>query len=272
MSAMRAVGAYKQTEGGDPTESAAGKISSLKPSVVQHALRCGVDVLVSDLDVAFFANPLDFLPDDDADVAAMSDGVDEDGIYGSVGKAADQSSTCCEHYPERFDVYERHSKVLNSGLFHVRRSPATIAAFGRIAEHLAATPGLWDQAAFNDVALPRGSRYGLGLRVRILQPHLFCNSFFYDTRVRGKLPFRPVAVHANYVISARAKQELLVTAIRELATLPLPPSQATLDEMDHTWDGWWAVPSVSVDGGMRKDPPLAAADDSPRALQPARSQ
>eukprot|EP00966_Prymnesium_polylepis_P051653 1195731-Prymnesium_polylepis.1 len=49
--AMRAVGVYEHTDGGNPNERAAGKISSLKPSVVRHALRCGVDVLVSDLDV-----------------------------------------------------------------------------------------------------------------------------------------------------------------------------------------------------------------------------
>ena len=69
--------------------------------------------------------------------------------------------------------------------------PAVLAAFGSIVRHLTEVEGLWDQAAFNYVAMPRGSRFGLGLRTRVLSPYLFCNSFFYDQRVRGKVPFCP---------------------------------------------------------------------------------
>ena len=120
------------------------------------------------------------------------------------------------------------------------------------------------------LSLPRGSRYGLGLRVRVLQPHLWCNSFFYDARVRGRLPFRPVAVHANYVLSASAKQALLARAIEELAPLR-PPPKVALEEMDRRWDGWWAPPGWNAaEVGTPKDPPpRAAAGGGPRALQPA---
>eukprot|EP00966_Prymnesium_polylepis_P274937 6352833-Prymnesium_polylepis.1 len=39
-----------------------------KPYIIAHALRCGVDVMFSDLDVGFLTNPLAYWPSDGIDV------------------------------------------------------------------------------------------------------------------------------------------------------------------------------------------------------------
>ena len=103
----------------------------------------------------------------------MTDGVDHDGIFDTASVAKEHTGNVSgkvTKYP--LPVWRRQGKSLNYGLFTVRHSAATSDAFVSIARRLDEET-LWDQVAFNDAMLPRGSRHGRGLSTRVLSPFLF---------------------------------------------------------------------------------------------------
>jgi len=196
-------------------------VSAAKFLFVRSVLQCGPDVLLLDLDLSIMGNPFKYIPLD-ADVVGMSDGVDWDDIYGAIAQTPDakQHSKSFGKYP--FPVWESRRSLINSGTFFMKSNERTIAAMLSVDQHCKSA-NIWDQAAFNHIFLPKGSQYGHGLSLRIANPFIFSNSFFFDTRLKNnpKLTFKPVLVHANYR-DGNSKRGYLENITRHLAVRKNP--------------------------------------------------
>lgn len=182
------------------------RLSWRKCDVVREALSAGIDALLTDADVAWVADVRSDLPD--VDVAAASDA-----------------------RPDEIAAHGRNS-VLNSGLYRVRASGRTRAAFGHISRYARATRRSEQKAfnhvlcgAFRDIIVGPGRRVGRDrceyvrrrhrrphggpVSVAVLDPVQYPNgsdALLWNTTMHNLVAVRRVrAVHANYVIGAVAK-------------------------------------------------------------------
>ena len=229
-------------------------LSPQKFGILSETLRCGIRVLITDVDVAFFGDPWAYAgpmldeheAEDPVDVMPMSDGVDRDGIFGIAKNSKQQTSSCCGRFP--MTIQETRLHLFNSGFFFVRPSRRTERAF-QFAFEASLTEPVWDQAVFNWLFLPLGSGRGFGLRARVLQAHLFANSHFYDNHFfdhqmhqrdyKKGVPFIPVVLHANFIAKTGSlKEAYLVKVWNQSRHLPLPPKH-NLSFLDAHWDDFW---------------------------------
>ena len=93
-------------------------ISSQKFHLLREFLTLGYSVFLSDVDVAWLANPWPALARD-ADVEGLSDGFDERTAYGYID-GIDDPGMGWARYAQTVRIF-----VLNSGLFYIRPSPRT---------------------------------------------------------------------------------------------------------------------------------------------------
>jgi hypothetical protein len=114
-------------------------VSAKKFSFVAELLAAGVNAMLMDTDIAILDNPLCYVPPD-VDLACMSDGWSPETVMGWHVQVPD---------PPLPDPWEFRVVFLNSGMFYVKSSVATVAMFRGIAARLA-VENVWDQAAFND--------------------------------------------------------------------------------------------------------------------------
>mmetsp|Transcript_12473 Transcript_12473/g.25321 ORF Transcript_12473/g.25321 Transcript_12473/m.25321 type:complete len:387 (+) Transcript_12473:71-1231(+) len=188
--------------------------SAKKFPVLRDLLMCGVNLLLSDFDVLFWDNPFTHIVGD-ADVEGMTDGWDYNTIFGW--------EIPLDH-PTWFPPWEWRVEFLNSGFFYVRASGRTVRAMNNTWSMLTKS-AIWDQAAYNcQVRAPlgtpaRGRLHGEGLRIRVMDVGMFCNSRKFHMIVDPKIaesmylpaddatpttfkwptPWnRPVAMHVNY--------------------------------------------------------------------------
>lgn len=181
--------------------------SAKKFPIIKDLLKCGVDVLLSDVDVVYLDNPMKHIIGD-ADIEAMSDGWDDPSIYGFEYAYNAQESA---GWPP---PWEYRAVFLNSGFFFVRRGEKTSEAMDHVWLMLQ-QENIWDQAAFNlQVRAPLGTNgrlKGHGLTIRIMDPHIMANSRIFAQvthwqhlqPLQGPVPWpsdiaKPVVVHANY--------------------------------------------------------------------------
>ncbi|CAA7404798.1 unnamed protein product [Spirodela intermedia] len=139
------------------------KVSKVKSRLVLQILRMGYNVLLSDVDVYWFQNPLPFLQKFDPPVLlAQSDEYNETGPI---------------NLPRR----------LNSGFYYARADPPTIAAFAKVVKH-ASTSNMSEQPSFYDILCGVGGTHRTSdehcvepetnLRVIFLDRNLFPNGAF----------------------------------------------------------------------------------------------
>ena len=238
------VGSFATALNGSDDRYHRWKMSMQKALIISSVLECGVNALMTDIDVYFMASPFDYMPESgvEFDVAVMTDAVQEHTAGGISRPARAATQTAFEDQrdtdtgdeeaerrnftfgldPKKytFIVWENMRLLYNSGFFYVRASEHTVRAFRSWDEHCRSVK-VWDQAAFNDLFAPLGTQWGFGLRAYLLNPYVAANSMFYRTRVRRQ-SYRPMVVHANYE-KPHQKRPFLRHACRLEAQRPPPP-------------------------------------------------
>ncbi|XP_047966034.1 beta-arabinofuranosyltransferase RAY1 isoform X2 [Salvia hispanica] len=139
------------------------KVTKVKSRMVLQILELGYNVLLSDVDVYWFKNPLDYL-------TSFGPGV-------LVAQSDEFNVTGAMNLPRR----------LNSGFYYAHSDRITIAALGKVVQH-AAYSNLSEQPSFYDTLCGEGGSYRLGddqcldpetnLRVHFLDRDLFPNGAY----------------------------------------------------------------------------------------------
>ncbi|XP_051133325.1 arabinosyltransferase RRA2-like [Andrographis paniculata] len=172
-------------------------VSGLKFRVLREFLLMGYGVVLSDVDIVFLQNPLNYLHRD-SDIEVMTDGYDNKTAYGHDDAFYDD--------PEVGWGRDAHTIRLwahNSGFFYIRPTLPAIELLDRVAARLARENNAWDQAVFNqELFIPSYPGYG-GLHAsrRVMDYLLFMNSKVLFKIVRKNIELRkikPVIVHINY--------------------------------------------------------------------------
>uniref|UniRef100_A0A1J3GZ35 UDP-galactose:fucoside alpha-3-galactosyltransferase n=1 Tax=Noccaea caerulescens TaxID=107243 RepID=A0A1J3GZ35_NOCCA len=171
------------------------RVTKVKSRTVLKILKLGYNVLLSDVDVYWFKNPLPLLHSFGPSVlAAQSD---------------EYNTTVPINRPRR----------LNSGFYFARSDEPTIAAMEKVVKH-AATSGLSEQPSFYDTLCGEGGIHRLGddrcvepetnLTVRFLDRDLFPNGAYGDLwlkeDVRAECEKKHCYVLHNNWISGRLKK------------------------------------------------------------------
>ncbi|XP_010471061.1 PREDICTED: beta-arabinofuranosyltransferase RAY1 isoform X1 [Camelina sativa] len=171
------------------------RVTKVKSRTVLKILKLGYNVLLSDVDVYWFRNPLPLLQSFGPSVlAAQSD---------------EYNRTVPINRPRR----------LNSGFYFARSDAPTIAAMEKVVKH-AATSGLSEQPSFYDTLCGEGGAYRLGddrclepetnLTVQFLDRELFPNGAYRDLwlkeDVRAECEKKHCFVLHNNWISGRLKK------------------------------------------------------------------
>ncbi|ANM59745.1 Nucleotide-diphospho-sugar transferase family protein [Arabidopsis thaliana] len=171
------------------------RVTKVKSRTVLKILKLGYNVLLSDVDVYWFRNPLPLLQSFGPSVlAAQSD---------------EYNTTAPINRPRR----------LNSGFYFARSDSPTIAAMEKVVKH-AATSGLSEQPSFYDTLCGEGGAYRLGddrcvepetnLTVQFLDRELFPNGAYGDLwlkeDVRAECEKKHCFVLHNNWISGRLKK------------------------------------------------------------------
>ncbi|CAH2066602.1 unnamed protein product [Thlaspi arvense] len=171
------------------------RVTKVKSRTVLKILKLGYNVLLSDVDVYWFKNPLPLLQSFGPSVlAAQSD---------------EYNATVPLNRPRR----------LNSGFYFARSDEQTIAAMEKVVKH-AATSGLSEQPSFYDTLCGEGGVHRLGddrcvepetnLTVRFLDRDLFPNGAYGDLwlkeDVRAECEKKHCYVLHNNWISGRLKK------------------------------------------------------------------
>ncbi|XP_010427846.1 PREDICTED: beta-arabinofuranosyltransferase RAY1-like isoform X2 [Camelina sativa] len=171
------------------------RVTKVKSRTVLKILKLGYNVLLSDVDVYWFRNPLPLLQSFGPSVlAAQSD---------------EYNTTVPINRPRR----------LNSGFYFARSDAPTIAAMEKVVKH-AATSGLSEQPSFYDTLCGVGGVYRLGddrclepetnLTVQFLDRELFPNGAYGDLwlkeDVRAECEKKHCFVLHNNWISGRLKK------------------------------------------------------------------
>ncbi|EIE27038.1 hypothetical protein COCSUDRAFT_11236, partial [Coccomyxa subellipsoidea C-169] len=170
-------------------------VSGLKFRVLRPMLDLGYAVLLSDVDIITLQNPFQFLHRD-SDVEGMSDGWDNATAYG-YNDVRDDAAMGWARYAHSMRVF-----VMNSGLFYMRPTRASVDLLDRIVHRLNTEDG-WDQAIFNEVIFfpSRPGYTDPGVTRRIMDFMLFMNSKVLFRQVRHDSRYeslRPVMIHVNY--------------------------------------------------------------------------
>ncbi|KAG8463428.1 hypothetical protein KFE25_004939 [Diacronema lutheri] len=262
--------------------------SAQKLPVAAFALRCGLDVLISDTDVAFLGDPFAYIPDEpDVDVAAMTDGLDGRAIFGHAQPVVGRAGAIALGPPPRergkaprvrYEPWFHQRVLFNAGFYFARASAGGGGAHGdarnRTARHFErafsevfAADDVWDQDAFNHLFTPRGAAGPSGLRARVLNPYVFATDLFFSVWMERRVAFCPVVLHANYVQRVTAgvgKAHFKAQKLREVqaacATRPLPP-HVPLDQLDAHWNAFWCAEGerwADREAGVEHCPPTAA--------------
>ncbi|ESQ28144.1 hypothetical protein EUTSA_v10018343mg [Eutrema salsugineum] len=171
------------------------RVTKVKSRTVLKILKLGYNVLLSDVDVYWFRNPLPLLSSFGPSVlAAQSD---------------EYNTTAPINRPRR----------LNSGFYFARSDEVTIAAMEKVVKH-ASTSGLSEQPSFYDTLCGEGGIHRLGddkcvepetnLTVRFLDRDLFPNGAYGDLwlkeDVRAECEKKHCYVLHNNWISGRLKK------------------------------------------------------------------
>ena len=267
-------------------------MSMQKALIVARVLECGVNALMSDLDVMLLANPFRHMPPRHIpyDVAVMTDGMQEHIAAGWPHRSRDADQIAFrdpivergQHYGNMaelhnftfglraqrytFDVWENSRTLFNSGFFYAVASPHTEQAFRSWHAHVTSSEAVWDQAAFNEMFNPMGSQWGFALRAYILNPHIAATSMFYDVRSKSRAAFRPMAVHANYVLPCLKGHYLrVVCELEQSSGRPQPPASlsaapsSSSTQADWSWEGHDAPPPSNDPVGDCPAPQLPRA-------------
>ncbi|CAL5218343.1 g3 [Coccomyxa viridis] len=170
-------------------------VSGLKFRILRPILDMGFAVLLSDVDIVTLQNPFQHLHRD-CDVEGMSDGWDNATAYG-YNDVKEDASMGWARYAHSMRVF-----VINSGLFYIRPTLASIDLMDRIIHRLDTENG-WDQAIFNEVIFfpSRPGYFDPAVTRRIMDYTLFMNSKVLFKQVRHNAQWvghRPVTVHVNY--------------------------------------------------------------------------
>ncbi|KAK9817003.1 hypothetical protein WJX72_008113 [[Myrmecia] bisecta] len=182
-------------------------VSGLKFRVLRSFLNLGYSVLLSDVDIVTLQDPFAHLHRD-SDIEGMSDGWDNATAYG-YNDVFDDASMGWARYAHSMRVF-----VINSGLFYIRPTQASMDLLDRIVHRLDVEAG-WDQAIFNEVIFfPSRPGYNdVAVTRRIMDFMLFMNSKVLFTKVRKDRKFnahRPVMIHVNYHPDKHARMKAIV--------------------------------------------------------------
>ncbi|XP_050374775.1 uncharacterized protein LOC126792389 [Argentina anserina] len=159
------------------------KVTKVKSRMVLKILKMGYSVLLSDVDVYWFGNPLPLLWSfGPAVLAAQSDEFNKTGPI---------------NLPRR----------LNSGFYFARSDTSTIAAMQKVVAH-AATSGLSEQPSFYDTLCGEGGSNRVGNN-RCLEPEMNLTVHFLDRDIFPNGAYRGLWDRKN-VRKACAKQGCLV--------------------------------------------------------------
>ncbi|KAL4437001.1 hypothetical protein ABPG75_004140 [Micractinium tetrahymenae] len=170
-------------------------VSALKFRILAHFMKLGYSVFLSDVDIIFLQNPFDHLHRD-SDVEGMSDGWDHGTAYG-YDDVQDDASMGWARYAHSMRIF-----VLNSGLFYLRSTQATIDLLNKLIRRIETESG-WDQALFNEcIFFPSSpSNKDPSVTRRVLDYMLFMNSkvlFKHLRHDQGRFEsHKPVSVHVN---------------------------------------------------------------------------
>ncbi|EPS69405.1 hypothetical protein M569_05360, partial [Genlisea aurea] len=172
------------------------KVTKVKSRMVLRILKLGYNVVMSDVDVYWFKNPLPYL-------ASFPPGV-------MAAQSDEYNSTGPINMPRR----------LNSGFYHAHSDGATVGALEKVVMHAAGARYGSEQASFYDALCGEGGSYAVGwdgcaepetkLRVHFLDRELFPNGAFMelwernDTR-RACQEMGCYVIHNNWIRSRYLK-------------------------------------------------------------------
>ncbi|XP_010552676.1 PREDICTED: beta-arabinofuranosyltransferase RAY1 isoform X2 [Tarenaya hassleriana] len=171
------------------------RVTKVKSRIVAKILKLGYNVLLSDVDVYWFRNPLPLLQ--------------SFGPAVLVAQSDEYNRTAAINLPRR----------LNSGFYFARSDGPTIRAMEKVVKH-AATSGLSEQPSFYDTLCGEGGSYRVGedkcvepetkLTVKFLDRDQFPNGAYLELwqrrDVRGECERRRCFVLHNNWISGRLKK------------------------------------------------------------------
>ena len=193
------VRSFKTRTGADSSTTDNHATSALKFEILTELLTIGVSVLLSDVDVPIIQNPFGMLYRD-ADIENMSDGWDDDSVYGLVHPMEVPNDT--GHGPLRSLRYETR----NSGLMYVAATAEGLRTVKILAKRMA-SEAVWDQSAWNQETF-RAAYDGLpvvgGAYVRVMNYLCVLNTkvlFKYlpkDNVLGDPTQFVPAMAHMNY--------------------------------------------------------------------------
>ncbi|KAK3248186.1 hypothetical protein CYMTET_42340 [Cymbomonas tetramitiformis] len=175
------------------------KMGRDKIRLIRDFTRLGIDVLISDIDVAWIANPLPFFRrHPEADILVSTDQLRNE----SVGDGLE------------FHICQTASNI---GIMWFRSTPGAQAMTQEWVDVIEKDPRKWDQVAFNDLKALGGAcqgkrdpktglmpAYNNKVKMGILPIALFSNGHtFYVQRLQDRLPpgIEPFAVHATFQYS-----------------------------------------------------------------------
>ena len=158
-------------------------------------MRAGINVLLSDVDVAILADPFGYLYRD-ADWEGMTDGFDDPTAYG-YDHVHDDPAMGWSRYAHSMRVF-----VQNSGFFYLSATLPSAALMARMKRRMA-TEDVWDQQAVNEeIFRPSHDAYlSPMVSVRVMNFRCFCNSKVLFKVVRHDRAYKhhlPPVVHINY--------------------------------------------------------------------------
>mmetsp|Transcript_10601 Transcript_10601/g.38968 ORF Transcript_10601/g.38968 Transcript_10601/m.38968 type:complete len:490 (+) Transcript_10601:269-1738(+) len=183
------------------------KVSAQKFGIIKEFVSVGCSVLLTDTDVVYLQNPFPYLYRD-SDIESMSDGFDASSAHGFVEQLDDPTLPLA-----RFRARTTRLSALNSGLWYVKATEASLRLMKVMEYRMDTEPDLWDQAGYNmELFFPAHDEHlTAGCTVRVLDPLCFLNSKVMFRHIRPKekeyAQHLPIAMHANYHTDKAAKMK-----------------------------------------------------------------
>lgn len=163
----------------------------LKPVITYRLLKTGINVLFSDVDIAWLSNPLDYIKKIDSK---------KNGDY-------DIHVQC--DLPDEFSIRDIKDPCerCNSGFYYAKSSKKAAEFFRNALKKAWQVPNDCDQYYFNSAVKKMKGK----IRINVLDPLLFPNGSIYFKNHKKYLKFgkKPVIVHANWAVGINKKTELL---------------------------------------------------------------